>query len=154
MKYSQCLFSGHYQDRPRNSTAPGERKYCPKVLTWNYWAGPTGCSLPLILRVWSSCPSFGDTAEQQTQNTVKCFALVHIDDISGSSLIHQHSNPSHRRPSNLSGSSGIVSIFTRKTAYGIPIPWFPGLLNKCLVHLYKICQNCRQAQSTLQTYRG
>lgn len=26
MKYSQCLFSGHYQDRPRNSTAPGERE--------------------------------------------------------------------------------------------------------------------------------
>lgn len=31
MKYSQGLFSGHYQDRPRNSTAPEEKR-----LPWGF----------------------------------------------------------------------------------------------------------------------
>lgn len=80
MKYSQGLFSGHCQDRPRNSTAPGERKDCPEVLTWNYWAGPTECYSSLIL--WSSCLSFGQVAWQQNLSLCHSHLTLKLEDAS------------------------------------------------------------------------
>lgn len=82
MKYSQGLFSGRYQDRPRNSTAPGERKHCPEVLTWNYWAGPTGCCSSLILILWSSCLSFGQVAWQQNLSLCCSHLTSELEDAS------------------------------------------------------------------------